>query len=66
MNEFVYKHEYNTIEEISALITEKPVFENLPTPFKETTTDDGTDIWSAEPNVPGYVVSRLLNILRRV
>jgi hypothetical protein len=56
MNEFFYKHEYNTVEEISALITEKSVFENLPTSFKETPTDDGADIWSAEPNVPGYDV----------
>jgi hypothetical protein len=38
---------------MSALITEGPVFDNLPTPLKETPTDDGTDISSAEPNVPG-------------
>jgi hypothetical protein len=46
-----YKQEYNTVEEISALITERPVFGNLST-LKETPTDDGTDIWSAEPNMP--------------
>jgi hypothetical protein len=56
MNEFFYKHEYNTIEEMSVLITEKSAFENLPTPFKEAPTNDGADIRSAEPNVPGYFV----------
>ena len=32
------------------------MFENLPTPLKETPTDDGTDICSAEPYLPEYDV----------
>jgi hypothetical protein len=47
-NRIFYKQEYNTVEEISGLITERSVFDTL----KETPTDGGTDIWSAEPNIP--------------
>jgi hypothetical protein len=63
-----YKHEQNIVEEIGALIKEKPVFENFPTPLKKTPTDDGTDIWSAEPNLPEcYAVSdaKLLTTCRK-
>jgi hypothetical protein len=56
MKEFFYKHEYNTIEEISASIRGRSVFENLQIPLKETPTDVGTDICSAEPNLPEYDV----------
>jgi hypothetical protein len=56
MKEIFYKHKYNTIEEISALITGRSVFENLPTPFKETPTNTVTDICSAKPYLPEYDV----------
>jgi hypothetical protein len=49
-----YKHEHNTIEETGTLITENSGLENFPTPLKETPTHEGTDIWSAVPNLPEY------------
>ena len=59
----LYKHEYNTLEEISALITERSAFENLSTTLKETATDDGTDMWSAEANLPEYDVESVVKYL---